>query len=160
TIPPLFRRVVRLLRLSKAKADIDDLLMRLSFRLMACGWIANLVAWPLNGLSLWATLKAIPSTTEIAAGPFAMLPLLTAAMALAVVAGFVSMLPGGVGVREFVLNALLAPIFGRLAIVSVILLRLVWLLAELVVSGILYVLGRVADGSAQLAADQHPMKEP
>ena len=56
------------------------------------------------------------------------------------VAGFLSLIPGGLGVREAVLDQLLKQPFGPLyAFVVPILLRLVWLLTELVVSGILYI---------------------
>jgi uncharacterized membrane protein YbhN (UPF0104 family) len=67
-------------------------------------------------------------------------PRLTVAVSLAVVAGFLSLLPGGLGVRELVLDELMIVPFGAMvALVSAVLLRLVWLLAELLVSGILYI---------------------
>ena len=143
TIPPIFRFAVKVMRVSRAKSDVDDLLQRLDYRLMAQGWLANLVAWPIMGLSLWGALKAMPGTETMLGSPWEQLPLLTASIALAVVAGFVSMLPGGVGVRELVLNVLMAPTFGRLAIVSIILLRLAWLMAEVAFSSILYICGRL-----------------
>jgi hypothetical protein len=141
TLPPIFRRVVRVLRVSKAKADIDLLLERLDYKLMACGWIANLISWPLMGLSLWATLRAMPGTEGSLGGAIETLPLMTASIALSTIAGFVSMIPGGFLVREMVLNVLLVPTFGKLAILSAILLRLVWLVSELLFSSILYVCG-------------------
>jgi uncharacterized membrane protein YbhN (UPF0104 family) len=156
TLPPIFRRVVRVLRVSKAKSDINELLGRLDYKLMACGWGANLLSWPLMGLSLWSTLRAMPGTEAVLGGMLEMLPLMTASIALATIAGFVSMVPGGFGVRELVLNVLLVPTFGKLAILSVILLRLVWLVSELVISSILYVSGKVCceapNGLADAAA--------
>ena len=51
----------------------------------------------------------------------------------------VNLLPGGLGVRELVLDELMVEPFGRVAaIVSAVLLRLVWLVTELIISGILY----------------------
>jgi uncharacterized membrane protein YbhN (UPF0104 family) len=141
TLPPIFRRVVRVLRVSKAKSDIDMLLQRLDYQLMARGWIANFIAWPLMGLSLWATLRAMPGTDTALGGIVETLPLMTAAIALSTIAGFVSMIPGGFLVREMVLNVLLVPTFGKLAILSAILLRLVWLVSELLFSSILYLVG-------------------
>jgi uncharacterized membrane protein YbhN (UPF0104 family) len=48
--------------------------------------------------------------------------------------------PGGAIVREAVLAQLMVPYLGdAVALVSAILLRLVWLIAELLISGILYV---------------------
>jgi uncharacterized membrane protein YbhN (UPF0104 family) len=56
-----------------------------------------------------------------------------------VVLGFLSFIPGGFGVREMVLLPLLAPAFGEAgALVAAILLRLEWLVSELLVSSILY----------------------
>ena len=56
------------------------------------------------------------------------------------VAGFLSLIPGGLGVRDWILMTLLAPQYGaKTAVVSTVLLRVVWLLSELVVSAILYV---------------------
>ena len=59
--------------------------------------------------------------------------------ALAMVAGFLSLIPGGAFIREMVLTELIAPQFGDMvALVSAVVLRLVWLGGELVISGILY----------------------
>ena len=92
------------------------------------------------GLSLWAVLKSLPHRR--AAGPLVsqLWPRLTASVSLAVVAGFLSLLPGGLGVRELVLDELMTEPFGAMvALVSAVLLRFVWLLAELMVSVILYI---------------------
>jgi uncharacterized membrane protein YbhN (UPF0104 family) len=68
------------------------------------------------------------------------LPLLTACAALAVVAGFLSLVPAGAGVREYVIMTLLAAEYGAVAAVAAaILLRLVWMVSEVLVSVILYV---------------------
>ena len=56
------------------------------------------------------------------------------------VAGFISLIPGGLGVRDWILMTLLAPQCGaKVALVSAVLLRIVWLLSEVAVSAILYV---------------------
>jgi len=48
-------------------------------------------------------------------------------------------MPGGAFVRELILAELMVPRFGdATALVSAVLLRLVWLVAELLISGILY----------------------
>ena len=55
------------------------------------------------------------------------------------VAGFLSGIPGGAVVREGILWALLAVEFTQpVALVAAVFLRLIWLLSELVISGILY----------------------
>jgi uncharacterized membrane protein YbhN (UPF0104 family) len=73
------------------------------------------------------------------------LPRYTASVSLATVAGFVSFIPGGLGVRDAVLMEVLALGFAEdaaaTALVSAVLLRLVWLVAELAISAILYGVG-------------------
>ncbi len=138
TAPPIFRRLVRLVGVKKVNPNIDAALAGLDFRLMLYGWVTVGLGWLLLGLSLWATLRAIPTTTT-APVAFSDLPLVTACVALAMVAGFLSLLPGGIGIREYVVMTLIALPFGEgAAAISAILLRLVWLLAELVLAGGLY----------------------
>ena len=138
TLPPIFRRLVRLVGVKKANPDIDTALAGLDFRLMSFGWLTVGLGWALLGLSLWATLRAIPGTTDV---PVALhdLPLVTACVALAMVAGFLSLLPGGIAIREFVIMTLLGAPFGDgAAMISAILLRLLWLLSELLLAALLY----------------------
>ncbi len=104
-----------------------------------CGWVYCSCAWFLNAISLWATIRALP----LAGSPSLDLDCFTrvlASVTLAVVAGFASFLPGGgLGVREWMLDRLLAVEFGpTVAVVSAVLLRFVWLLTEIVGSVILY----------------------
>lgn len=141
TWPPLFRRIVLLAGVKKADPKIETSLQGIDFRLMGQGWLMIGVSWWLMGLSLWAILEALPGTTAI---PFTQaLPLLTACVALAMVAGFISLLPGGVGVRETVVMTLLAPVYGPAdAMISAVLLRLVWLASELAAGAVLYPLRR------------------
>ena len=137
TLPPVFRRLAAWLpmRTGDDVAPVD--LHRVSYRLIAGGWVALACGWVLMGLSLWATLRALEVPGADAIGQ---LPLYTASVALAVVAGFLSLVPGGAVIRELILAKLLVPQFGEtVAVVSAILLRLVWLLSESGVSGILYI---------------------
>ena len=70
--------------------------------------------------------------------PLPYLPLVTAAVAFAMVGGFLSLLPGGVGIRELVILALLTGPFGHAAAaVAAIFLRLIMLLSEVAISAIL-----------------------
>ena len=90
-------------------------------------------------MSLWATLRGLGATE---AGPFHELSLHTAAVALSVVAGFLSQIPGGLAVREWVSAQLIEPMYGEsMAIVSAIIYRLVLVVSELSISIILYVAG-------------------
>ena len=134
TYPPLFRRLLRILQVHRANPDIDKAIDGLNAKLMGLGWLAISLGWLFFGLSLWATMRSMgaePTPQD--------LPLLTAAVALAMVAGFLSLLPGGVGVRELVVIPLLEPQFGPVvAIVSAVLLRISWMAAEVIIAAVLY----------------------
>ena len=146
TLPPIFRRLVRLSQAQRANPQIDRAVQGLSYRLMLVGSAGIAIGWCLFGLSLWSVLRAMatPADGVVEADfmTFAMetLPLLTACAALAVVAGFLSLLPAGAGVREYVIMTLLAANYGAAAAVAAaILLRLVWMVSEVLLSVILYV---------------------
>jgi uncharacterized membrane protein YbhN (UPF0104 family) len=139
TWPPLFRRLVRWLQLHRANPQIDEALRGVDGRLMGFGWTIISLGWVTLGLSLWATMRALDVGDPQILSSLHELPLLTATVGLAMVAGFLSLIPGGFGVRDWVLMTLLEPHYGaRVALVSAILLRIVWLLSELLVSAILY----------------------
>ena len=137
TLPPVFRWTARLVGVGRKNPALTERLARLDTRTLLSGWLSISVGWVLIGLSLWAALEAIG-----AANPLDELPRYTASVALATVAGFVSFIPGGFGVREAVLMQVLALGFAQdaaaTALVSAVLLRLIWLAAELAVSALLY----------------------
>lgn len=137
TLPPIFRKIVRALKVGKVGGQIDRALAGLTFRVMAVGWAANLAGWTLLGMSYWLTLRSVPTVQPLsAAGDVACV---IASTSLAMVAGFVSLLPGGVGVREWILTELMGPLVGAaMALVSALLLRLVWLAAELAAAALLF----------------------
>jgi hypothetical protein len=150
TIPPLTRRLVRRLTARKIASDADDRASagdqevfehQITTRLLAKGWLASVACWVLLGWSMWATLRAIGVTSV---HPIADLPLLVAVVTLSIVAGFVSMLPGGMVVRDALLFELLSKSCGEAdSLVAAILWRLVSLLAELAICGILEVVRRI-----------------
>jgi hypothetical protein len=151
TLPPIARRIARIgivrvqqedaLALPRtAPADANATLHGIDWHLLTIGWIASSLCWLLLGLSLWTTLRAIGVASV---HPLGDLPMFISAVAFAVVAGFLSLLPGGLGVRDAVLMQLLAPACGDAnALVAAVLLRLVWLVSEVLVCGILYVTAR------------------
>ena len=152
TIPPVFVALAKLaFRLKGMRTESGTpktggqfsitALERLDYRTLAWGWGGNLVGWALVGISLWLTVSA----TGFAHSGSESRELLvcTGAAALAMVAGFASLIPGGLGVRDAVLLVLLVPTFGQAgALVATILARLVWLVAEVTISIILYLWGR------------------
>jgi len=87
------------------------------------------------GLSLWATMQALPGSSLSPLPSLHDVSVLTASVCLAMVAGFLSLLPGGLGIRELIVITLLSPNYGEVtAITSAVMLRVVWLLSELFIS--------------------------
>lgn len=163
TVPALFRWLARVVGIGRKSPELIERLAHLPGRTILSGWLTISLGWVLMGLSLWAARQAvgIPS-----AGVASELPRFTASVALATVAGFVSFIPGGLGVREAVLIETLALGFSRdaeaSALVSAVLLRLIWLVAELVISVILYLWGLSESSPNSTAAgdDQVSQKAP
>ena len=88
-----------------------------------------------------ACLNAIPA--ELFTKPFssADFAVITASVALGLVAGFISLLPGGAGVREYIILILLAGPYGVVvATVVAIILRLIWLATEVVMASVFFIL--------------------
>ena len=137
-LPPVFARVYRKLGVKHLAPAMAERVEHLSFANLAAAVVPIFLGWVLMGFSLWSSVAAIHSSPPLNWGD---LPLLTACVALSLVAGFVSLIPGGAGVRELVLMELLQPRLGvNVAFQASILLRLTWLLAEVVISVILYTL--------------------
>ena len=136
TIPSVFRQLARLAGVGKSDASVREGLQRLRGGTLALGWIMMTVSWLLLGASLWAALMALGVEPP---SPITQWHLYTAAVSLAMVAGFLSLIPGGAVVREAILTELLVPQFGEAtALLGAVLLRLVWLAAELVISAVLW----------------------
>ncbi len=134
-LPPVFKLALRYSGLKKFSPAAVEKLHLISTRVLLTGWATLAVGWWIQGLSLWATLRAMgaPNTD------LSRLPTYTAVIALSVVAGFLALLPAGVGAREFVTIELLKPVCGEVpALVSAILLRLVSVVADVGISSILY----------------------
>jgi len=165
TLPPVFRRLVRAARVGHNDPNTAEALEKLGFGTLLAGWLLALLGWAMMALSYYATLRALGIE---GLDPVAHLPRYMAGVALAVVAGFLLLiLPGGVGVREAFLVKLMVPYFQRLgrpdaestAWASAILLRMVWLVAEAVVSGMIYFGARGPAPAAHPAATSSPPPE-
>ena len=137
TWPPLFRSVAgRFI----ANTGTQDAMAGLTFSVMLSGWGLMTAGWLLNGLSLWFVTASLSEAGVLEAGfQLSDYQLCLACVSLATVAGFVSLLPGGLGVRELVMIPILGSGIGRVnAVVAAILIRFVWLASELITSGIIY----------------------
>jgi len=135
TLPPVFAWIMRKLPIGQRTKEAVAEMEQLDYGTLAIGWIGTGIGWGITGLSFWAALRGIGATNQ---GPIESLPLCTLVVCISIVAGFMSMIPGGFVVREAVLAELIEPQIGAAAAVSAIVLRLVWLAAELAVSAVLY----------------------
>lgn len=136
TIPPIARRLLAIARIKRFQPEIVERLDAVQPGVYIVGWLGLAAGWFVLGMSLWACMRSLGVESSLAA----QLPLYTASVALAMVAGFLSLIPGGAGIRELVLTQLLteAGVDAATALLSAVLLRVVWLVFELVFSGILY----------------------
>ena len=141
SIPPVFRSVIRLITRKKLNNGLTTNIANLTMGNMLPAWGIQSLGWLLLGASMYSCLTAIP--TGLLEMPLSLSDtgLMTATVALAMVAGFLSLLPGGAGVREYIILTLLAPSFGVVAAtVSALLLRVTWLASELSFGVLFYIL--------------------
>ena len=142
---PLLKKLVAPFRHVDAAALPD-----LNYLFLLLGLLFGLVAWLFMGLSLAAAIRAVTDTVPIWTG----LALLTAQFAAATVIGWIVPTPGGLGAREGMLLYLLQETVaeGPAALVP-LLLRLTWIVTELVLSGLLYPLRWIIPVKKQAATD-------
>jgi hypothetical protein len=137
-LPPVFAQIYQRLGGSRLVPQMEDRVARLRLTDLLCGIAVNVPATVLLGLSLWATLNGLSPE----GAPLGEWAIDTAVMSLSMVAGFVSLIPGGFGVREFILLELLAPQVGdRLAIEATVVSRLVSIAGEAALAAVLYGMG-------------------
>jgi hypothetical protein len=136
TLPPVFKRIIRLTKIGRANPAALAQLEQIDYRTLLVGWLATGLGWFVMGLSLTATLRGMGQESPAWIGG---LPLVTMVVAVSVVAGFMSFIPGGLVVRDVVLAELIKPRLGsETAVASALVLRLVWLGAEVAISAVLY----------------------
>lgn len=139
TLPPIFRRIVGFLLRKRPQEQVAPYLAGIDWRLMATSWLSFTVTWFALGASMGALLLAFPGSPSTFGEVARLMPLLVATTALALVAGFLSLLPGGALVRELIVIALLGSAIGEFKAVCVaIAMRLVWLATEFLIAGALY----------------------
>jgi hypothetical protein len=136
TLPPVFKRIIRWTKIGRANPAALAQLRQIDYRTLLLGWLATGCGWFVMGLSLTAALRGMGQESP----PWiAGLPLVTMVVAVSVVAGFMSFIPGGLVVRDVVMAELIKPRLGtETAVASALLLRFVWLAAELAISAVLY----------------------
>jgi uncharacterized membrane protein YbhN (UPF0104 family) len=146
TLPPVFLRLSRLVGVGRSDPTVAAKLAGFHLGVLLWGWLMMFAGWALLGASLWAALRALGAPDLDLLGQ---LPTYVAATALALVAGFVSQVPSGAVVREAVLMQSLTLFFPHMgddiALVGAIVLRLIWLAAEVVTCAILCLGWRIPD---------------
>ena len=143
-LPGAFPRVSKAFRAPFPNVG-PDALPDLSARRLAEGLLLAVAGWTLLGMSQLAAIRAL-FPEGVAPGRW---PLVVAGVALATVLGFVSGLPGGAFVREWVLLKTLTPAVGQdRAVVSALALRLAWVLAEACAAAVLLATRPRARGAA------------
>jgi uncharacterized membrane protein YbhN (UPF0104 family) len=151
-VPFFFRKLVRIAGLVKTDEETLLALNHFDAKLLFCGIGLMTVAWFFLGVSLCTTICGVG--ISIGDSWFVVLrrlPRFITASALSTVAGFLSMIPGGFGVRELVLFELMQPYFNDAALPTGLtpraaglvvagVTRLVSIVSELALSIILYLI--------------------
>jgi len=134
-VPPVFARAARLLNIERWGAVSSRAIGDLWRELLVWGTLPVAAGWIALGGSFWAVFRALDAERAALSD----LPLCVAAVGLALIGGFLSFVPAGAFVREALLMELLAVRFGgATALVAAVMLRIVWLVAEVAISIILY----------------------
>jgi uncharacterized membrane protein YbhN (UPF0104 family) len=139
-LPPVSRPLIRWLIRKKVRDADSRRRVELPFSVVASGWLAIAVGWFLMTASMMATISAVVMDQQ--PGWSIDLAVRTvSATTLSVVGGFVSMLPGGIGVREWIMDQLLEAPLGKVsAVLTVVFLRVTWLATEIVAAVVLYLI--------------------
>ncbi|MCA9126221.1 MAG: flippase-like domain-containing protein [Planctomycetales bacterium] len=136
-IPPLIRWIVS--KIGRVpNEDLEQWKSRTGWKLTGVGWLSLSLSWMLFGLSLLVVLLSIPGYQDLQVSQARLVASACGACALAVVSGFVSLIPGGAGVREVVVSMILAPVVGpTTALCGAVWMRVVWTTVELLIAGCL-----------------------
>ncbi|QDT10209.1 lysylphosphatidylglycerol synthase domain-containing protein [Planctomycetes bacterium K23_9] len=146
TIPPIITRIAaRFAKTDTSQINSETTSGHLATKYFLFGWVFSLASWILIGASFTALVTAIPFVPDLDANVSAVDPptllmlytVSTAAIALAMVVGFGSLLPGGAGVRELVLTTILATAVGVAhALLAAIAARLMFIVVEAICAAI------------------------
>ncbi|QDU90225.1 hypothetical protein Pla175_36270 [Pirellulimonas nuda] len=152
TLPPVANPIM--LRLVGKRLRPDHPPVRITWAAALAGWPAACLAWCVIAVSLQCVIRCCSSSVS----PFDLSGYVTClkAATLPVVAGFLSMIPGGAGVRDALMLEMLAPRFGaETALVAAAATRLIWVITEAGLCGILWTTVRSAPAPT---ADQQTPK--
>lgn len=126
TLPPILRLVAA--RATQAPAEV--LRRDIDWRLFAAGWGWSALSWLMIGASFTLVIVSVPSIDPLPSMA-TLYPIATGAISLAMVVGFASLLPGGAGVREWVLASVLGIAIGPVhALLAAITARILFMVVE------------------------------
>lgn len=129
TMPPVASRIAKRITRRPANAPTE---LRLTWRLMVEGWLYSLAAWSLMAASIAFAARSVGLDPPMEADTWLL------AATLPVVAGFLSLLPAGVVVRDALMLQLLSPALGEAgALATTVATRIIWIAAESLACGIL-----------------------
>ena len=145
TLPPVLRFALsRRLRIrtrrTPANESVPPKVLDWTTKDLVAAWLWCAISWIFTGISMTAVVLAlVPMATDQSIVSLTLI--CSAAAMLAFVAGFLSLLPGGVGVRETVLATLLGPIIGPgPALLSAVAARLVQLGVESILAAGIWIM--------------------
>lgn len=161
TLPPVFRLVLRVMQKVKMKMParpatpdpqplasnpeplapsplpLISVARNLTYATVLIGWASMTLVWLAMAASLWAVFRGCgldyPLTTHLLE--------YTVSVSLPIVAGFAALIPAGLVVRDLLSVVLLPRLFNITAAPAVVtsaMIRVTWLLAELIIFAILY----------------------
>lgn len=134
TLPPIMRIVLKRVAGSAVMESDGQRATQADWRWSLKTGLLTFVSWVFIGSSFAMIVLAIPSMSPLS--PMSLvLAVSTAAIGLAMVTGFASLLPGGAGVRELVLATILGVVTDPAhALLAAIAARLVFLSVEIVLA--------------------------
>ncbi|MBL8890772.1 MAG: flippase-like domain-containing protein [Planctomycetaceae bacterium] len=138
-LPPVLRFWIVRLPLIKTPTEREWLASRWTWGLFVGGSLSFVLGWTLMGGGLLSLTLMLPENSTSITD----LPRTVAGVSLSTVIGFVSFVPGGLGVREIVLFPILRPKFSAVLLL-ILLQRFIVLLAECFASALAVVLGWLA----------------
>jgi uncharacterized membrane protein YbhN (UPF0104 family) len=134
-VPNTFRWIVAWISRSRIGTMPSFVAQAIRWRLMlrSCAW--SLLGWFLSGTASWLLLMAIDPDPALLS--WRAWTVCVTSVCLGSLAGFLSMLPGGAGVRELVVMWVMTTIVSQpVALASAVITRLAVIVSELVVLGV------------------------
>lgn len=137
TLPGVMRWLLTKIASRRRFKSIHEFVERVDGRLIALGWGHAVLGWMLMAISLHCVVHSLPSYLVTSNDSLEWIAVLLSAATLSVVAGFLALIPGGAGIREYVLMVSLGGAMGYgPSLLATLLMRAISILAEMVGFGV------------------------